>query len=154
MITSRSLDDLLPPVHERAKKFLDLAKADGIDLLVTCTYRDFEAQERLFAQGRQLPGAIVTYAHGGDSWHNWRRAFDIVPMRAGKPVWSIRGHDRDLWMRVGELGQMCGLEWGGSWPRHPDFPHFQDRTGTTLLRLKKEAAAKEELARDSLRRRA
>jgi peptidoglycan L-alanyl-D-glutamate endopeptidase CwlK len=140
MITSRNVADLLPPVAERCYKFLQLAKDDGIDLLVTCTYRDFEAQERLFAQGRTIPGQIVTWARGGDSWHNWQRAMDVVPMRAGKPVWSVLGTSRDLWMRVGELGMMCGLEWGGKWPRHPDFPHFQDRTGKTLLQLKKERA--------------
>lgn len=138
MITSRSLDDLLPPVAERARKMLALCEEAGITLLVTCTYRDFEAQDRLFAQGRLLPGPIVTWVKAGDSWHNWRRAFDVVPMRAGKPVWSIRGHDRELWLKVGEIGQQCGLEWGGNWPRHPDFPHFQDRTGKTLLQLKKE----------------
>lgn len=139
MIASRSLDDLLPPVKERAQKLLDLANQNGIDLLVTSTYRDLESQARLYAQGRSLPGQIVTYAGPGDSWHNWRRAFDVVPMRDGKPVWSTRGHDRDIWMKLGELGESVGLEWGGSWDRHPDMPHFQDKLGRTLYGLKKEA---------------
>lgn len=153
MINSRKLEDLLPPVQDRAKKFLMLCEENGIDILITCTYRDHEAQARLYAQGRTLPGQIVTWAQPGDSWHNWRRAFDVVPMRGGKPVWSIRGHDRDLWLRVGELGMSVGLEWGGSWPRHPDYPHFQDRTGTTLQRLKKEEAAKVEAATAAVKRR-
>lgn len=153
MINSRSIDELLLPVAERARKFLDLCEAEGIDLLITSTYRDHEAQDRLFAQGRTLPGQIVTWARGGDSWHNWRRAFDVVPMRAGKPVWGTRGHDRQLWLRVGELGQSVGLEWGGSWPRHPDFPHFQDRTGKTLLQLKKEREAQQQAEKASARRR-
>ncbi|HEX7766001.1 MAG TPA: M15 family metallopeptidase [Nitrospira sp.] len=139
MITSRSLDDLIPPVKARAEQFLALCHEHGLDILVTCTYRDMEAQARLYAQGRSLPGQIVTYAQPGDSWHNWRRAFDIVPLRAGKPVWSIRGHDKDLWMLAGRLGQSVGLEWGGEWDRHPDYPHFQDKTGRTLYGLKKEA---------------
>ena len=153
MITSRSLEDLLPPVRERAEKFCDLCHQNGIEVLITGTYRDFDAQDRLYAQGRDLPGPIVTYAKGGDSWHNWRRAFDVVPLRAGKPVWSIRGHDRDLWMKIGELGVSVGLEWGGNWPRHPDYPHFQDRTGKTLQQLKKEREEQMQLAQAALKRR-
>lgn len=138
MINSRSLDELLLPVKERALCMLSKCKAAGIDLLVTSTYRDFETQTRLFAQGRGLPGQIVTWARAGDSWHNWKRAFDVVPMRNGKPVWSVRGHDKDIWLMVGEIGVDCGLEWGGNFPRHPDYPHFQDKMGRTLYGLKKE----------------
>lgn len=139
MITSRLVTDLLDPLAERARIFIDQCAISGIDLLITATFRDFEAQDRLYAQGRILPGQIVTWAKGGDSWHNWRRAFDVVPLRNGKPVWSTRGLDRDLWLRVGEIGTSCGLEWGGDWNRHPDFPHFQDKMGRTLYGLKKEA---------------
>lgn len=153
MINSRNIDDLLPPVAERARKFLALCEEAGIDILITSTYRDFESQERLYAQGRKLPGKIVTWARAGDSWHNWRRAFDVVPMRGGKPVWETRGEDRKLWLKVGELGQSVGLEWGGVWPRHPDFPHFQDRTGKTLQQLKKEHATELLAAQASARRR-
>lgn len=139
MIASRQIDDLLPPVAERCRKMLAICEREKIDLLITCTYRDFEEQTRLYALGRGLPGNIVTWARAGDSWHNWRQAFDIVPMRNGKPVWSIRGHDKQLWLRIGEIGVSCGLEWGGNWERHPDYPHFQDRMGRTLYGLKKEA---------------
>lgn len=139
MITSRSLNDLLPPVKERAERLIAQCKEAGIDLLVTCTYRDFEAQTRLYAQGRGLPGQIVTWARAGDSWHNWQRAFDVVPIRNGKPVWSTRGEDGKVWAKVGAIGTSLGLEWGGSWERHPDYPHFQDRMGRTLYGLKKEA---------------
>jgi peptidoglycan L-alanyl-D-glutamate endopeptidase CwlK len=139
MINSRSLDDLLPPVAERAHQMLALCAERGIDLLITCTYRDFEEQTYLYAQGRTRPGTIVTWARAGDSWHNWHRAFDVVPMRYGKPVWSVRGHDKELWTQLGEIGVSVGLEWGGNWARHPDYPHFQDKTGRTLYGLKKEA---------------
>lgn len=139
MINSRSINDLIPPVKARAEAFLERLEAAGIEIIVTSTYRDIEAQDRLYAQGRMLPGQIVTWVKGGDSWHNWRRAFDIVPLRNGKPVWSVRGLDKELWMRVGELGESVGLEWGGRWARHPDYPHFQDKCGRTLYGLKREA---------------
>lgn len=139
MINSRNIDDLLPPVAERCHKMLAICETKKIDLLITSTYRDFESQDRLYQQGRLLPGQIVTWAKAGDSWHNWRRAFDVVPLRNGKPVWGTRGLDRELWLAVGEIGEFVGLEWGGSWDRHPDFPHFQDKMGRTLYGLKKEA---------------
>jgi peptidoglycan LD-endopeptidase CwlK len=139
MITSRKLEDLLPPVAERAEKLLAVCADAGIELLVTSTYRDFEAQDRLYAQGRFVPGQIVTWAKAGDSWHNWKRAFDVVPIRNGKLVWSTRGLDGELWKKVGKIGESLGLEWGGSWERHPDYPHFQDKMGRTLYGLKKEA---------------
>lgn len=142
MINSRNIDDLLPPVAQRAALLLSVCTAEGIELIVTSTYRDFECQDRLYAQGRTLPGQIVTWAKAGDSWHNWKRAFDVVPLKNGKPVWGTKSLDRSLWLRVGEIGVSCGLEWGGSWPRHPDFPHFQDRLGATLYKLKQEAGLK------------
>lgn len=139
MIDSRSIDDLLLPVGARCTEFLDKCAAVGIDVIITSTYRDFECQDRLYAQGRILPGKVVTWAKAGDSWHNYRRAFDVVPLRNGKPIWGTRGVDREVWSKVGEIGVSCGLEWGGAWERHPDFPHFQDRMGRTLYGLKKEA---------------
>lgn len=140
MITSRKIDDLLPPVAEQARRLVELCAENDIQIIITSTYRDFEAQDRLYAQGRAgMGGPIVTYARAGDSWHNWKRAFDVVPLKNGKPVWSIRGLDKQMWLKVGKLGTSLGLEWGGNWLRHPDYPHFQNKTGRTLYGLKKEA---------------
>ena len=136
MINSRNLSDLVPPCKEMAEKFLKLAKDAGIDLIVTSTYRDLESQAALFAQGRTKPGAIVTNARPGQSWHNWRCAFDVVPIRNGKPVWSTTGPDGALWRKVGELGESVGLEWAGRWTgKLREFAHFQYTGGLTLADL-------------------
>jgi peptidoglycan LD-endopeptidase CwlK len=132
MINSRKLDDLSPPVRERAEAFLQACAAAGIDLLVTSTYRDHESQEALFAQGRTRPGAKVTNARPGHSWHNWRCAFDVVPLRNGKPVWNAIGADRALWQQVGEIGESCGLEWAARWETFPELAHFQYTGGLTM----------------------
>ena len=42
MINSRSLSELHPVCKAKAEKFIELAKQNGIDLLVTSTYRDNE----------------------------------------------------------------------------------------------------------------
>ena len=128
MINSRKLDDLLPQVRNRAKAFLDAAKAQGIDLLVTSTYRDFEQQDATYAQGRTTPGSVVTCAKAGKSWHNWKRAFDVVPLVNGKPVWN----DLVLWDRIGKIGEANGLEWAGRWVHFRELPHFQMTEGLSL----------------------
>ena len=136
MINSRSISELHPACKIRAEKLIELAKQNGIDLLVTSTYRDLESQAALFAQGRTKPGKIVTNARPGQSWHNWRCAFDVVPIRNGKPVWGTTGPDGDLWRKIGELGESVGLEWAGRWTgKLREFAHFQYTGGLTLADL-------------------
>jgi peptidoglycan L-alanyl-D-glutamate endopeptidase CwlK len=132
MINSRSLDDLLPPVKERVEKFLNAAKAAGIDLLVTSTYRDNASQNALYAQGRTKPGKIVTNAKAGQSLHNYRCAVDVVPIVAGKPRWDVK---EEVWQQVGALGKAAGLEWAGDWKKFKEYPHFQYTGGLTLAQL-------------------
>jgi peptidoglycan L-alanyl-D-glutamate endopeptidase CwlK len=131
MINSRSLDDLVPPAKQRAEAFIAAAKAKGIDLLVTSTYRDNESQDALYAQGRTTPGNIVTRAKAGESWHNWRCALDVVPIVNGKAIWD----DQNTWTQIGEIGVACGLEWAGNWVTFKEFPHFQYTGGLTLDQL-------------------
>lgn len=132
MINSRKLEDLNPVVEEKARDFLALCKAEGIEVIVTSTYRDAESQNALYAQGRTAPGKKVTNAKAGQSWHNWRVAFDVVPLRNGKPVWGTTGEDLKLWRRIGAIGKSCGLEWAGDWRTFREFPHFQFTGGLSL----------------------
>lgn len=132
MISSRKLEDLHPKVKKMAEDFLARCKAAGIDVLITCTYRDAAEQNRLYAIGRTVPGRKVTNAKAGQSFHNYRLAFDCVPMRHGKPVWGTTGADGELWAKVGEIGVAVGLEWAGKWTRFKEFPHFQYTGGKPL----------------------
>jgi peptidoglycan L-alanyl-D-glutamate endopeptidase CwlK len=133
MINSRSLDDLIPQAKERVEHFLSLCKDEGIDLLVTSTYRDNESQQALYEQGRTTAGKVVTNAKAGDSWHNWRCAVDVVPMVNGKPNWDGL---HPVWNRIGELGEQAGLEWAGRWRTFKELAHFQYTGGLTLTDLK------------------
>jgi peptidoglycan LD-endopeptidase CwlK len=137
MIASRSIDDLLPVVKEKVKKFVALCKGDGIELLVTSTYRDIESQNALYAQGRTDPGKIVTNAKGGQSFHNYRCAVDVVPLVNGKPDWD---GTHPIWAKIGNYGKLAGLEWAGEWTRFKELAHFQYTGGLTLddLRAGKE----------------
>ena len=136
MINSRKITDLHPRVAQMATRFITECEKRGIDLLVTSTYRDAESQDTLYAQGRTTPGKIVTKSKAGQSWHNWRVAFDVVPLRAGKPVWSTSGPDGKLWETVGAIGESCGLEWAGRWKTFKEYAHFQYTGGLTLADLR------------------
>lgn len=132
MINSRSIDNLHPIVQDKCKHFIEICKDHNIDILVTSTYRDCESQDELYAQGRTKPGKIVTNAKGGQSFHNWKVAFDVVPIINGKPVWSTKGVDLELWNQIGEIGEHCGLEWAGRWKKFKEMAHFQYTNGLTL----------------------
>ena len=128
-MSSRRLEDLHPLMRPLVDAFLAACAREGIDLLVTCTYRSNEEQARLYVQGRTRPGPRVTNAKPGQSMHNFRfngkpasLAVDVVPMVSGKPVWSATA---PVWQQVGKLGEAAGLEWAGRWKRFREFPHFQ-----------------------------
>ena len=132
MINSRSVNDLHPKVKVMALQMIDACTAHGIDILITSTYRDAESQNELYAQGRTKPGKKVTNAKAGQSFHNFKVAFDVVPLRNGKPVWGTTGEDASLWEAVGNLGKSVGLEWAGDWVKFKEYPHFQYTGGLTL----------------------
>jgi peptidoglycan L-alanyl-D-glutamate endopeptidase CwlK len=133
MINSRNLDDLLPQVKIKVEQFIQACKDKGIDILVTSTYRDMESQDALYEQGRTTQGRIVTNARGGDSYHNWRCAVDVVPIIGGKPDWD---GSHPTWQQIGEIGEECGLEWAGRWKSFRELAHFQYTGGLTLAQLK------------------
>lgn len=142
MINSRKIEDLHPTVREKALKMEKRCEAElGIDLVFTSTYRDDESQDALYAIGRTVKGAKVTNAKAGYSWHNFRLAFDVVPVRNGKPIWKTTGEEGKLWADIGRIGKECGLEWGGDFKTLKDLPHFQDSKGLTLAQLRSGAMA-------------
>jgi len=137
----------------KMKDAFELAfKDENIELLIYCTYRSFEEQAKLYRQGRPFHviqgmairlkkkynredlhdillgvgpqyGKKVTYAAPGQSLHNYRMAFDAVPLKAGrKPLWSKK---EETWQVYGRIATQSGLEWAGNWKRFKEFPHVQ-----------------------------
>ena len=68
-------------------------------------------------------------------FRNWRVAFDVVPLRHGKPVWDTSGANERLWQQIGALGESLGLEWAGRWRKFRELAHFQFTDGLTLAEL-------------------
>jgi peptidoglycan L-alanyl-D-glutamate endopeptidase CwlK len=122
-MSDRNIADLHPLLQPKCQAHIDACKAAGIDLILTCTYRSSLDQNALYAQGRTAPGVIITNAKGGQSMHQYRLAYDCVPVVNGKALWDSSS---PIWGKVGELGKAQGLEWGWDWPgSFREMPHFQ-----------------------------
>lgn len=142
MINSRSLQDLNPQVRRLTERFIEECKAANIDVIITSTYRDNESQSALYAIGRTVKGAdvipvirpmgrTVTKARAGQSFHNYKCAFDFCPVVNGKAQWN----DAKLFARCGEIAEKVGLEWAGRWKSFSEAAHCQYTGGLTLADL-------------------
>ena len=151
-MSSRALTDLHPDVTVMAELALQACSADGLDVLVTCTYRDNAEQAELYSIGRTKPGKIKTNAPPGKSSHNYRLsgspaslALDIVPMRYGKPVWDLAGNgidddpsdddkdDLELWQRVRAHFEAVGLKSASRWKGFREWPHFEHPNAKDIM---------------------
>jgi peptidoglycan L-alanyl-D-glutamate endopeptidase CwlK len=108
--------------------------------------RTFKEQDELYAKGRTTRGPKVTNAKGGDSFHNYGFAVDIVELldkdKNGtfeNASWSttLDADDDGIedWMEVVRIFKGYGWEWGGDW-RFTDKPHFQKTFGYSINQLK------------------
>jgi peptidoglycan L-alanyl-D-glutamate endopeptidase CwlK len=128
MISSRKITDLRDDVQVKCLMFLSACEQISMEILITSTFRDLESQDVLYAQGRTAPGKIVTNARAGQSFHNWRVAFDFVPLVNGKPAWE----DINAFNKCGEIAESLGLEWAGRWEKFRELAHCQFTNGKTL----------------------
>lgn len=128
--TNVLLMTLDPKFRKKVQKFLTNASKKGIELRVISANRNCSEQNKLYAQGRTLPGKKVTNAVCGKSSHNYRKAVDVVEFKNGKPLWK-----NSNWEKIGRLGEKEGLEWGGRWKSIVDKPHFQDLGGKKIATL-------------------
>lgn len=129
MISSNSVDELFPVVKRAALELARRMKEQGFPIGISSTYRDDEAQDALYAQGRTKPGNIVTNAPGGQSMHNYRLAFDIFHDKTGDE------YNSNVLRLVGAEAEKMGLEWGGSWAGLVDMTHVHWTEGLTLAQL-------------------
>lgn len=128
-----------PSLAARVRTMLDLCAAQGVPFLVTQGLRTWEEQDALYAKGRTKAPIgkkyIVTNAKGGQSYHNFGLAIDIVILDAiGKADWDT---SHPGWRLAADVGKSLGLEWGGDWTSFKDLPHFQYIRGLTLAECRR-----------------
>lgn len=127
-VSERRVKEISKKIQNDVRGVFYEAKKKGINLRLTDGFRSFEKQDELYEQGRTKPGAIVTNARGGQSYHNYGLAFDVVDLEL---LWD--GAD---WETIGEIGKSFGFEWGGDWGW--DKPHFQKTFGKSTSELREE----------------
>lgn len=104
------------------------------------TLRTFAEQDALFNAKPQ-----VTKAKGGQSYHNYGLAVDIVLVvdKDGNgsfetASWHVKtdfdGDGKSDWQEVVAIFKRYGWEWGGDWKFY-DAPHFQKTFGKSINEL-------------------
>ncbi len=126
----------------------------GVICRFAYTLRTFAEQDALFAIGRTKPGKKVTNARGGQSYHNYGLAVDIVLLidkddngTYETASWDTKSDfDKDGvsdWMECVAVFKIWGWEWGGDWKSFKDLPHFQKTFGFTTPQLKARLAGRQ-----------
>ena len=111
---------LHPVFREKSAALLAALEAEGFAFRLFEGFRSPERQQRLYAQGRTLPGAIVTKARPWTSYHQYGLAGDFVIFAKGNWSWEAAGEKAGRWRRLHEIGRQLGLE-----PLSFELPHLQ-----------------------------
>ena len=110
------------------------------------TLRTNAEQDVLYAQGRtDKTKPIVTNAKGGQSFHNYGMACDIVLIvdKDGNGTyesasWDTKsdfdGDGKSDWQEVVTIFKQYGWIWGGDW-KFTDAPHFEKSFGKSIVQL-------------------
>lgn len=138
---------MYPVFAALVESFIRKAMGDGLSVALFMGDRTFEQQDQLYALGRTVKnhdgvaqgkpmGRIITRARGGESWHNYGLAADIVFKTGKKWSWA----EEHPWVTLGLLGESMGLEWGNGMGRDGmekwDRPHFQLARGLKISQAK------------------
>lgn len=125
-VSESRLAPLNPLLAEKIRHVAALMSAKGVELRVVQGLRTKAEQDALYAQGRTLPGKIVTDARGGQSMHNYGLAVDMVPGIRGASPWKPNWNDKDPdYETMIDLCEQQGLVAGARWIHIPDVDHFQ-----------------------------
>ncbi|WP_396133948.1 M15 family metallopeptidase [Bacillus sp. SLBN-46] len=132
--------ELHPIVKERSDQLIQQSASKGIRVVITDDFRSAEDQDRLYEQGRTTEGTIVTYAKGGESYHNFGLAVDFaLKDPSGNVMWDMNydgnKNGKDDWTEVVGMAKALGFEWGGDWAQFKDYPHLQMDFGLTVADL-------------------
>lgn len=151
-ISEKRIETLHPKIRDAVKNAViesnERLAAGRVMIRIAEAVRTWAEQDEKYAQGRTKPGAIVTFAKGGDSVHNYALAVDIVFMidKNGDGIYEeaswdfFKDLDKDgqidfdevdfVFKKYGFTGlyKANGKRW--------DFPHFQNTFGYTVSQLK------------------
>lgn len=129
---SRNSEKKLQYLHPNLQKFFrELIKISPYDFSITQGVRTAVEQNKLYQQGRTVPGKIVTNCDGYKLKSNHQtksdglgHAGDIAVLINNKITWEEKYYKEVA--NVGrELMKKYNIEWGGDWKKFKDLPHFE-----------------------------
>lgn len=137
---NRSLNLLYPPFLAQVEAGLEIAHSHGIMAYIFEGFRPKDRQAGLYAQGRSMPGQIVTFAQPGLSAHQYGIGVDLV--FDGAPdegiQWSWEGDyahkNANEYAALASIMKDQGLEWLGD--KHIEMAHFQNFYGLSIQEIK------------------
>ena len=123
-------EELHPIVEEKSKQLLNQTEEIGIPIIISEGYRSVESQDVLYSKGRSMEGNIVTYARGGESFHNYGLAIDFaLKNKDGSISYDLQrdsnGNGKPDWFEVVAIGKNLGFSSGADWSGFKDYPHFE-----------------------------
>ena len=127
-------------VEEKSMELVEQANKIGIPILITDGFRSIESQNEIYEQGRTSSGAIVSYAKGGESYHNYGLAIDFALLNQDTSISydlqrDSNGNGEADWFEVARIGKELGFTWGGDWRGFKDYPHFEYTLGLSIREL-------------------
>lgn len=139
---------LEPNFQAKVAKWFKECWAKKVFILIYCSARTPEEQEKLYAQGRTKPGKKVTNARGipPQSLHidlgKGARAIDFVPLAQSGTGWQVAWQDSQTYAIAHKLAEASGglrrLDW--------EEPHLEDASVSgwrELVTTQKEEVKKE-----------
>lgn len=117
---------LHPYFRDKITKLIAECKKQGIELAVVESYRTHAKQNEYKVMGKKY-----TSSGAGRSKHQYGLAVDIVPIVDSVAMWD----NKQLWLKVGVVGEKLGLRWGGRWRKPYDPGHFEWTGGLTSVHL-------------------
>jgi len=143
---SNKISDMMPKAGAKVALAMEKMKNDAAlktlgvtGIFVNETLRSLSVQMAYYSRSRmsvsdvkKMYSAAGLYRIGdkeakrANTWtlssnHIKGLAADLVPEINGVIAWNA---PQAVWQRMGEIGEGCGLTWGGKW-NPPDKPHFE-----------------------------
>lgn len=138
-MASRRIQDCHPILEnawQLAKKEWDKLHPEKPEPFLTCTYRPNDEQNALYDEGRKNKNPKKTNAQAGQSPHNFEPslAFDIafLPHGITKQLDWTPSLFADFFQIISKIEPK--VEWGGSWKKFKDRPHYQLKDWKTYIK--------------------
>jgi peptidoglycan L-alanyl-D-glutamate endopeptidase CwlK len=148
-ISLERIDKAHPQLRERLRNHFEYASGlvgGSYALRLTQVLRTIEEQNKLWEQGRTRLFdnngkrlGIVTWAKGGNSYHNFGMAFDYCLLKdtdGNGTFEAVDWNEKRYSAEIVKYFKSVGWQWGGDFPDgKKDYPHFQMTLGYSVRDL-------------------